>query len=108
MATQLSYQAGGTPEPFSRTIQCASFAQYFMWDGRFGGRRKWSSQRLQVCTLIYRIWSEISNADLFLDLVWERPVIDRYEASVVEKHLGFWEEVLIMMGLRKGSTEHMD
>jgi amino acid transporter len=41
-----------------------------------------------------------------LDLVWERPVIDRYEASVVEQHIGFWEEVMIMMGFKKKKTEY--
>jgi amino acid transporter len=34
-------------------------------------------------------------------LVWERPIIDAYEGTVVEKHIGFREELRIMMGLKK-------
>lgn len=41
------------------------------------------------------------------DLVWERLVIDAYEASTVEKHLGFWEECRIMMGLGKEEEEEV-
>jgi amino acid transporter len=40
--------------------------------------------------------------------VWERPAIDLYEASVADTHLGFWEEVRIMMGLKKKNTEHIE
>jgi len=41
------------------------------------------------------------------DLVWERPTIDRYEANVAEKHVGFWEEIRVMMGFGK-KAEHTD
>ena len=37
------------------------------------------------------------------DLVWERPVIDAYQANLNEAHLGFWEKVKIMMGFKKKS-----
>lgn len=42
------------------------------------------------------------------DLVWERPTIDAYEANTTEKHLGFWEEVKIMMGFKKNNVEHIE
>ena len=42
------------------------------------------------------------------DLVWERPTIDAYEANTAEQHLGFWEEVRIMMGFGKKSSEHAE
>lgn len=41
------------------------------------------------------------------DLVWERPVIDAYEASVAEMHMPFWDEVKIMMGFKK-KEEHLE
>ncbi len=35
------------------------------------------------------------------DLVWERPVIDAYEASFVGPPVGFWTEVLQLFGLKR-------
>lgn len=35
------------------------------------------------------------------DLVWERPLIDAYEAALVDEHKGFFQEVGEMMGLRR-------
>jgi amino acid transporter len=37
--------------------------------------------------------------------VWERPIIDAYEANTLEPHLGFWEEVKIMMGFERKGAE---
>jgi amino acid transporter len=34
------------------------------------------------------------------DLVWERPVIDAYEAAYVEKDISLWAEVKAMSGLK--------
>lgn len=64
-----------------------------------------------VCPILYVGWKVWWKTKVIkpeeADLVWERPVIDRYEASVVEKHIGFWEEVRIMMGFKK-ATEHVE
>tara|TARA_R110002060_G_scaffold74184_1_gene83330 strand:+ start:260 stop:388 length:129 start_codon:yes stop_codon:yes gene_type:complete len=38
--------------------------------------------------------------------VWERPVIDAYEANVLEKHVGFFEEIKVMMGFKKKQYVH--
>jgi amino acid transporter len=35
------------------------------------------------------------------DLVWDRPVIDAYEATFTEYSPGFWTEILQMFGLRR-------
>lgn len=35
------------------------------------------------------------------DLVWERPVIDAYEATFIDKPVGFWVEMLQLFGLKK-------
>lgn len=40
--------------------------------------------------------------------VWERPRIDAYEASLTEDGLGFWEEVRVMMGMKKKAPELME
>lgn len=43
------------------------------------------------------------------DLVWERPLIDAYEASLVDDHVGFFTEVAQMMGFRrKHTTQDME
>ena len=36
-----------------------------------------------------------------MDLVWERPVIDAYEASFTEVPVGFWTEIAQMSGMKK-------
>ncbi|QSZ29196.1 hypothetical protein DSL72_003707 [Monilinia vaccinii-corymbosi] len=58
-----------------------------------------------VCPILYMGFKVVKKTKLVkpeeADLVWERPTIDAYEASVVEKHLSFWSEVKIMMGFGK-------
>ncbi|KAK8022137.1 amino acid permease/ SLC12A domain-containing protein [Apiospora rasikravindrae] len=39
------------------------------------------------------------------DLVWDRPLIDIYEASFTHAPVGFWTEVLQMFGLRRNTRE---
>ncbi|OQE26367.1 hypothetical protein PENSTE_c005G10168 [Penicillium steckii] len=39
------------------------------------------------------------------DLVWDRPVIDAYEASFIEYAPGFWTEILQMFGFRRDKRE---
>lgn len=36
-----------------------------------------------------------------VDLVWERPVVEAYEASIIEPPTSFWTEMLQLVGLRK-------
>lgn len=40
------------------------------------------------------------------DLVWDRPVIDAYEATFTDYAPGFWTEILQMFGLRRNHKEH--
>ena len=35
------------------------------------------------------------------DLVWERPVIDAYEARITTPPTGFWTEMLRLVGFRR-------
>lgn len=39
------------------------------------------------------------------DLIWDKPVIDAYEASIKTKPVGFWNEVLQMLRLRRRRKE---
>jgi amino acid transporter len=41
------------------------------------------------------------------DLVWERPTIDAYEATFIDKPIGFWREMgqLVGIGKQKGGND---
>ncbi|KAJ5223006.1 amino acid permease/ SLC12A domain-containing protein [Penicillium citrinum] len=39
------------------------------------------------------------------DLIWDRPIIDAYEASFVEYAPGFWTEIFQMFGFRRSRKE---
>jgi amino acid transporter len=39
-----------------------------------------------------------------LDLIWEAPAIDAYEATFYEKPLGFWREMGQLIGIKRGAT----
>lgn len=58
-----------------------------------------------VCPILYTGWKVFKKTKVVkpeeADLVWERPTIDAYEASVAEKHISFWLEIRIMMGFGK-------
>ena len=36
-----------------------------------------------------------------IDLVWERPTIDAYEATFIDKPVGFWRELIQLFGVWK-------
>lgn len=35
------------------------------------------------------------------DLVWERPIIDAYEATFLDEPNGFWKEILQLVGIKR-------
>lgn len=39
------------------------------------------------------------------DLVWERPVVEAYEATFINEPLGFWTEMLQLVGFRRDLKE---
>lgn len=43
-----------------------------------------------------------------VDLVWERPNIDRYEASFTNPPVGFWTEMGRLVGIVRKDTHHVD
>jgi amino acid transporter len=50
-----------------------------------------------VCPVLFVFWKVFKKTKFVkpeeADLVWERPVIDAYEASFAEEPLGFWAEL---------------
>ncbi|KAJ3543503.1 hypothetical protein NM208_g3550 [Fusarium decemcellulare] len=40
------------------------------------------------------------------DLVWEKPMIDAYEAAFKEEPVGFWTEMTQMMGFKRQKAKH--
>lgn len=52
---------------------------------------------------LFLIWKIIKRTKLVkpheADLVWERPLIDAYEASFVDPPVGFWREMGQMVGV---------
>jgi amino acid transporter len=65
-----------------------------------------------VCPILYVAWKVVKRTKFVkpeeADLVWERPIIDGYEANVAEKHMTFWEECKMMMGFKKKDEEHLE
>ncbi|KUJ22442.1 amino acid transporter-like protein [Mollisia scopiformis] len=63
-----------------------------------------------VCPILYVGWKVVKKTKMIppeeADLVWERPVIDAYEANTLEPHMTFWEECKMMMGWKK-KEEHI-
>jgi amino acid transporter len=59
--------------------------------------------------LLFFGWKLVKRTKLIkaheVDLVWDRPVIDAYEATFTEYAPGFWTEVLQMFGLRRSRKE---
>ncbi|KAL2398024.1 General amino acid permease AGP2 [Exophiala dermatitidis] len=39
------------------------------------------------------------------DLVWERPIVDAYEATFISEPIGFWTEMLQLVGLKRNKKD---
>ncbi|KAL3423742.1 amino acid permease [Phlyctema vagabunda] len=63
-----------------------------------------------ACPIFFFGWKVVKKTKMVApadaDLVWERPTIDAYEASVTEKPLTFWQDVKLMLGRKK--SEHVE
>lgn len=63
-----------------------------------------------VGIITYSFWKIVKRSKVVkpeeADLVWERPLIDAYEASLVEKKVGFVTEMKSMMGFKGRKVEH--
>ena len=87
----LLYYGVFVPHSLRRMESLLENEYYKAWGGRFG-------------TLRFSWPIKIVGANLLE--VWERPVIDAYEANVLEKHVGFFEEIKVMMGFKKKQYVH--
>ena len=58
-----------------------------------------------VTPAMYLIWKLLKRSRIVpsrdLDLVWDRPVIDRYESTFLDPPVGFWNEILALVGIRR-------
>lgn len=66
----------------------------------------WSDYTMQIfIPLLFPIWKIIKRTKFVkpteADLVWERPLIDAYEASFMDPPVGFWREIGQMFGFRR-------
>ncbi|OQE27453.1 hypothetical protein PENSTE_c004G07243 [Penicillium steckii] len=64
----------------------------------------WSDYTMQiVIPPLFLIWKVIKKTKFIkaheADLLWERPLIDAYEASFLDPPVGFWREMLQLVGL---------
>lgn len=64
---------------------------------------------LFVCIILFLGWKLIKRTKYIpadqVDLVWEAPLIDAYEATLVDEDLGLWHELKMMMGIKKRDLE---
>jgi yeast amino acid transporter len=66
---------------------------------------------LILAPILYLGWKIFKKTKLIgpleADLVWERPTIDAYEATFIDKPVGFWTEMIQLVGLgrRKGGND---
>lgn len=63
-----------------------------------------------VCPILYVGWKVIKRSKIVkpheADLVWDRPVIDAYEAALVDDDTTFWQEIKQMAGFKSKKVEH--
>ncbi len=68
----------------------------------------WQNYTMQiVAPILYFGWKFMKKTKIIkpedVDLVWEAPIVDAYEATFTEKPAGFWTELVRMMGIRRKS-----
>jgi yeast amino acid transporter len=61
---------------------------------------------------LFFIWKFIKRTKVVkpheCDLVWEKPIVDAYEETFIDPPVGFWTEMMQLVGLkrRKGGNDH--
>lgn len=59
-----------------------------------------------IAPILYVFWKVLKRTPFVrsseADLLWERPTIDAYEASFVSAPVGFWTEMIQLVGFRRG------
>lgn len=101
----------GRFQPYSAYISIIAMSLVLIFYG-YGAFVPWSvtgffqNYTMQiVAPILYFGWKLVKRTKVVkpkdLDLVWERPVIDAYEASFISPPLGFWTEMGQLVGLKK-------
>lgn len=58
-----------------------------------------------VCPVLYIFWKVLKRTKVIkaleADLIWDKPIIDAYEATFEEADVGFWTEIVQMFGFRR-------
>lgn len=58
-----------------------------------------------IAVITYTFWKVYKKTKLLgphdVDLVWERPIIDAYESSIITPPVGFWTEMVQMFGFKR-------
>ena len=64
---------------------------------------------LVVAPILYLFWKILKRTPFVksheADLIWERPIVDAYEASFVSPPIGFWLEMLQMVGIKRAKKD---
>lgn len=59
---------------------------------------------------LYIIWKLVKRTRIVrpheADLEWEKPLIDAYEATFLEPPVGFWREIIELVGIRRKKGGH--
>ncbi|KIW95281.1 uncharacterized protein Z519_03865 [Cladophialophora bantiana CBS 173.52] len=62
-----------------------------------------------VAPVLYMGWKLIKRTKIVsaseADLVWERPIVDAYEATFISPPVGFWTEMLQLVGLKRAKKD---
>lgn len=62
-----------------------------------------------VAPILFIFWKLIKRTPFIKpsqrDLVWERPIIDAYEASFISPPVGFWTEMRQLVTFKRGSND---
>ena len=64
---------------------------------------------LIVAPITYTFWKFYKKTKLVkpqeLDLMWERPIVDAYEATFISPPVGFWTECIQMIGFKRDKVD---
>ena len=65
---------------------------------------------LGVFPVLYIFWKLLKRTPFVkpheADLVWERPAVDAYEATFTSPPVGFWTEMLQLVGLKRSKVDN--
>jgi len=62
-----------------------------------------------IAPILFVFWKVLKHTKFVrsvdADLVWDRPIIDAYEASFTSPPVGFWREMLDLIMFKRGSND---